>query len=875
MSDALEAVIRLTQPSLPSTERRIALLSFAQVNGWRPSYEINDYPGTEGFANGHLVVEHGLDNSAVLTFLKSGTPFSQLVLADQKRLLTISYNNLVDWHFFPDRTGLTCVYNRSDPVRPTFISIQENPDSWRAEAFDRVVGRRPSPNLKSLDDALIETLSLWKRLLAAEMGNKASNEEISALFNSLLLVRALEDHRRWQNQAATAERALIGAWHEIAPSRSSLLECVKLALQKLGISRWPKEILDAERLKCFDSLEFETVLNLLGDFYNNRFAPYEYDFSLMSKHALSRVYERYVSLLRSKDSPQMTLFPDLPDEISNRATGAYYTPQYIARFFARFLRENFTPPVFRNLKLMDPACGSAIFLRSILEMQCDPWQDIDIQSTTEQCFKNAWGVDIDNNACEASRLSLSLLYLILTGSFPRRLNIVNSEAVDYLSKPSQANAYDVIVANPPFIPWDRLSAPMKERVSRFMQEDSAGKVDMFLAILKLAIGLVKPGGFLLYVLPHPFLLAKNAEKLRKEISEKFWIRCIADLSSVSVFGAVGSYVILLVAQKKGPNLPPLENATIVDCKDFVGHALEDALDGKRVKNDFYHVYEVGQDSFAHNTWSFLPPDQTRLQAKFHSFRCLEDFLCIRQGLVTGADNIFIIEQAKVPKGEEGVYLPFLSDREMTSYTVPSKTPKAVFYPFAQGAKLTAAQIRDRFPKTWAYLNSHAKELKERKAVKTGYGEWWALMWPRSPHEVLRPKIVTPHLVITPRFSLDAFGKYAVTRGPFMYPIESGNDIELLRYFLAVLNSPCVHWQMVASSHKYSRGYLMLELKTLKKLRVPDPSQVPAGRMKRIQELVSERMKPHPGSGIQKELDELVLDLYGLSERDRKTLGAES
>src|SRR5687767_12543642 len=104
-----ETVLRLTTAELPSSQRRIALREFALLNGWRPSDEMDEYPGTERIANGHLVVEHGLDNSAVITFLRADSPFLALNRTEQNRLLCISYNNMVDWHIFPERDGATFV----------------------------------------------------------------------------------------------------------------------------------------------------------------------------------------------------------------------------------------------------------------------------------------------------------------------------------------------------------------------------------------------------------------------------------------------------------------------------------------------------------------------------------------------------------------------------------------------------------------------------------------------------------------------------------------------------------------------------------------------------------------------------------------------
>src|SRR5439155_8733745 len=98
--------------------------------------------------------------------------------------LELSYNNLVDWHLFPDRNGTHIVYNRTEPATHRYLARSEKTDTWRADAFDILVGRVPNPNLKSLDEALIETISLWKRRLATDLGVEVKIDDISKLFNT-------------------------------------------------------------------------------------------------------------------------------------------------------------------------------------------------------------------------------------------------------------------------------------------------------------------------------------------------------------------------------------------------------------------------------------------------------------------------------------------------------------------------------------------------------------------------------------------------------------------------------------------------------------------------------------------------------------------
>ncbi|MFA4974267.1 MAG: N-6 DNA methylase, partial [bacterium] len=575
------------------------------------------------------------------------------------------------------------------------------------------------------------------------------------------------------------------------------------------------------------------------------------------------------------DSKQASFFSDLPDESANRELGGIYTPHYIARFFARFLKENLTPPLFRSLKLADPACGSGIFLRTTLEMQCDPLQDIDIHAVAGQAFQNVLGIDVEETACQATRLSLSLLHLVLTGSFPSALRIESAEVIEYYAKHlGLKEAYDAVVTNPPFIKWDAVPEDWRQRISKFMATEATGKIDLFLALLKVGLEMVKPGGFLLYVLPHSFLIARNAAKLRQRIAAEFWVRVIVDLSEIPVFGDVGAYVVLLILQKKPRHAAEEPLAAVVHCRGYVGFALQSALEGKRTTSDFYSIHDTSQATFRAKTWQVPPPSQQGLAAALRRFTRLDDFLIVREGFVTGADDVFIRRRADAPPGEEKAYRPFLHDREMGRYRVPKNTKEVVFYPFENDRRLEATEVRKRFPATWAFLGEHKKLLQERASVRAKTVEWWCPERPRSPENMLRPKLVSPHLILLPRFSFDETGQYAISHSPLLYPRDPSSQTDFLLYFLAVLNSSVAYWQIAMLSHKYSRGYAMLEPKTLKELRIPPPAEVHPSRMKRLLALVRRRLDNSDAQDLELDIDRVVADLYGLSTTDRIEIGME-
>lgn len=90
-SQLISTFYQLTDIKTP--DKADALVNhFAHGLGWNPSYF--SFGNTDAFTNGHLIVEYGLENTIVLSFLKS--PFDELDYSEKKKLLAVSYNNLVD-----------------------------------------------------------------------------------------------------------------------------------------------------------------------------------------------------------------------------------------------------------------------------------------------------------------------------------------------------------------------------------------------------------------------------------------------------------------------------------------------------------------------------------------------------------------------------------------------------------------------------------------------------------------------------------------------------------------------------------------------------------------------------------------------------------
>lgn len=881
MASLYNTIVQLTSQPISDEVKARALNDFAYQLGWRPSDKIDD-PHVSDFTNAHLMVEYGLENSAVISFIREPYSFSGLTHSKRRNLFSLSYNNLVDWHIGIERNRVTYIYNRSDP--PQVVTEEridrEDVAKLRSESFDKVIGRKPNPNIPALDDSLIKTISYWRRNISAELASDIPTKAFSTLFNLIIFIRAAED----QKQKLTNDgprRGLVDAWNRFDEDNRAIETVLNHCLTEYIGDNIPEYISQSGNISIFDTVDQGLIYSLLSDFYINKYAKYyRYDFSVMSKHALSKIYEKYVSVLRQQENSQKTLFPPLPIEDSDKSMGSVYTPQYIARFFARYIEEQMPPLRFRKLNVVDPACGSGIFLRTMLERQCDPLQSTITTSDIQRAFDNTYGLDRDSNAAQATRLSLALLYLVLTNELPDHLNILSEEALHYLQNNDQyENSFDVVVTNPPFVSTTSLDDDMKKSIDSISGDLLSGRVDLYMGFLIAAIKILKPGGYGMFVLPHSFLIKDSAKEIRAAIARECSVEFVADLSDIDVFPDYGIYVILLIFRKESED-DQSASATIVECDKLAGAALQDAVEGRDQQNPYYTIYQLDQSFFGGDgRWILLPPTEASIEKKFNRMKDLDDFLRIREGFVSGADDVFIVDRDTYDTLDKEIFIPFLPDKEMKLYSTPTQTDKFFFYPYKNDQKLNEEVIKKQFADTWEYLLDHKEKLNDRNQVLKENIKWWCPERPRPPRNMMIPKIISPHLVLMPRFSLDLDGRYGISRSPLMHTRDHNAGSDILKFFLGVLNSSVCFWYISKHSHVYKGGYTMLEPKTLRDTPVPDPFETrkhSTDLFVRLIRLVTRRLNSDPNEEIilEEKIDGIVADLYNLSSTEREKIGLE-
>lgn len=505
--------------------------TFAEDLDWVPSYEPGDWIGPE-VVSGHLVVEHGLNNAAAISFLKGPTRAGDVRPDHLRSILSVSYNNLIEWHLvvssFDARwlNNLTDVrdYGQRNPVIPLDSETLYSRVSYSALA-QTVSESEFTRTIRSCDEALIRVISRWKSLLKSEFPN-LTNRNISTFFNALIFVRGCEDSRISDTSELT--RLLITELDVNENRRVDIAYVLSKVLEKVGINQSLSQYIEVDQLHPFNALDIATIIGAFKDMYSPQDAGYDFNFALMSKHAMSRIYEKYVAIFSYEEDivTQSSFFPDVPKLTAPSKIGAIYTPQFIASFFARFLRDNLTPRVFRDLRSIDPACGSGLFLRSLLELQCDPLTLGVTSSSISYAFGRAEGIDKDINACEATRLSLALLHLIVTGRLPTKdeLMIRHLDSIaSYQAGAIDSAGYGAIISNPPYIKLDHLPAEVRKIYQEFLGSEFSGRMDAYIPFVDLCFRLIAPEGIVCLVPSSGFLDCRQRQSASEDNSRR--VRC--------------------------------------------------------------------------------------------------------------------------------------------------------------------------------------------------------------------------------------------------------------------------------------------------------------------------------------------------------------
>ena len=313
---------------------------------------------------------------------------------------------------------------------------------------------------KRIDTVLLENIKYTREELLKD-GLKEHKNIANSLIGRIIFIRYLIDRNIYLNKYNKSLR------------RGDLLEILKDKIQTYELFEYLKDsfngdwfpIIHDDTNKIYEKdivneKHLKSLHKLISgyDYKNNIGSLFDiYDFSIIPIEFISNIYESFIG------------------EDQQKKSGAYYTPTFLVDYILKYTVDDFFEknPDTYNCKILDPACGSGIFLVETLRKLVAQFEKIKKRPIKEDELKqlvkdNIFGIDKDENAILISVFSLYLAMLDYTNpkeldkfKFPNLLSSDNNPnpnffAKDFFDTNAEYNQIlkekelDFIIGNPPY-----------------------------------------------------------------------------------------------------------------------------------------------------------------------------------------------------------------------------------------------------------------------------------------------------------------------------------------------------------------------------------------------------------------------------------------
>jgi len=229
--------------------------------------------------------------------------------------------------------------------------------------------------------------------------------------------------------------------------------------------------------------------------------------------------------------------------------------------------------IIKNLRILDPSCGSGRFLISVAEKLYEIYHIVDLGLSNLEIKKSIIERNLYANEIEESAIVISKLRLVkwLLSNTP---NIENSRIPDFKTVNStninhiienlniriniynldfllefDSDKFDIIIGNPPYVENKRIKDKefKKKLIKRY--QSAYRLFDLSIIFIERSLELLKIGGHLSLILPNKFLSADYGIKIRSLLLNESEIKEIINISSLPVFQNTATYPIILSLKK--------------------------------------------------------------------------------------------------------------------------------------------------------------------------------------------------------------------------------------------------------------------------------------------------------------------------------------
>lgn len=510
----------------------------------------------------------------------------------------------------------------------------------------------------------------------------------------------------------------------------------------------------------------------------SRLAGRRAELALTMRHAAGMVFqEAHAELLTEPLQPQLFGLASVSGRPSRTQLGAYYTPPGLARTLADLaIADHLHKPAIR---IVDPACGSGIFLCEVLRA---------LERRAYRGDVELVGLDVSASAIAMARFALD------HGGFIDRPGVKTTVRVsDFLLLEERLDA-DVILMNPPFLAMPEMDSQVRARLQQILADAFRYRPDLSMAFTSLAQHHLVPGGTLATLLPAGALSQTGGIKWRDGLLRANALELIAVLGDHGLFRDALVNVASLVLRKADKRVDIAPTMLWASQKRGASSAALRRLRRWAAGNRHsertidWSIYPMPQRLLAErDDWTPRPyslgslperlietPGVVAVENLFH----VE--LGVRAGTTGSALQIDTADYERLPARDRKLFRPVAETRSIRNGRIQPVT--WIFYP---DEPMTASEIQRVAP---TFYTRHLEPLDLPPDTRVDLERAR-----RDTNRARRPRLVARAYIATDSFAVDEDGSHVVVQGYSWLPGEALLDtsfetVPLLHDYAFLLNS---------------------------------------------------------------------------------------
>lgn len=390
---------------------------------------------------------------------------------------------------------------------------------------------------------------------------------------------------------------------------------------------------------------------------------------------------------------------------------------------------------------------------------------------------------------------------------------------DYLLSAPSLPAADIIVGNPPYIRPEDMD-PATAAAYRDRYRTMVGRADLYVAFYEAALRGLKPGGVCAFICADRWMLNQYGAELRRLVTSSFSVEAVIEMHRADAFEEeVSAYPAITVIRRASQSAAVVARAgagvELMGSAALSQSIRETAANGHTVRRGLGLTATKVEKWFeGASPWPCSSPERLallkRLEAEFFPLESAGTGTKVGIGVATGADDIFITKDRTLV--EEDRLLPLAMAADIRSGAL-RWSGNYLVNPWTDRGLVDLA----RHPRLYAYLESHAEQLRGRHVGKRNVEGWFRTI-DRVDHRLTgRSKLYIADIKERLNPVLDRGETYP--HHNLYWVTSAGWDIEVLG---GLLLSDVAQFFVECYGVRMRGGYLRFQAQYLRRIRVPLP-----------------------------------------------------